>query len=445
MLKRPFAIAVGGSAALLLAGCGGSSDSGNSGTTPAAGTPTAATSSSGAGAPAAAPTTVSTKDPARDAKADLVIWSDADRAPVLSKYAAQFGQENGITVAVQIVTDARQQFKDATKVGKGPDVLVGAHDWLGELVQNGTVAPVNLAAADQAKFAPQAIAAAKYNGQLYGAPYAVENIGLIRNTALAPTAPKTLDDLLTTGKSLVASKKATNILAQQIGKKGDAYNAYPYLSAYGGGIFGTKANGDYDPAKVIVNSAATVKGGDALAKMGQAKALSTNIDDKNVDTLFGAKKTPYMISGPWAIDKIKKAGIKYAIDPLPSVVGGGAMKPFLGVQMFYVSAKAKNAAFAQEFVTKYVPREDVQVALFTAGNRPPALTAAYNKVAATNPDVKAWFEAGKEGKPMPNIPAMNSVWEPLGLATADVISGKAQPQARFDAAQKEIVANIAKG
>ncbi|MDF8265525.1 sugar ABC transporter substrate-binding protein, partial [Luteipulveratus flavus] len=409
MFKRPFAIAVGGSAALLLTACGGSSDSGSSASGSAAQTPPAASASTSSAAAAAAPTTVSTKDPARDAKADLVIWSDADRAPTVSKYAAQFGQENGITVAVQIVTDARQQFKDATKVGKGPDVVVGAHDWLGELVQNATVSPVNLSAADQAKFAPQAMAATKYNGQVYGVPYAVENIGLIRNTELVPNAPKTMDELLTQGQKLVASKKVTNVLAQQIGKKGDAYNGYPYLSAFDGGIFGTKANGDYDPAKVIVGSPNSVKGGELLAKMGKAKALSTNIDDKNVDTLFDSKKAPFMISGPWAIDKIKKSGVKYAISPLPTVAGGGSMKPFLGVQMFYVSAKAKNATFAQEFVTKYVPREDVQEALFAAGNRPPALTAAYDKVAATNPDVKAWFEAGKDGKPMPNIPAMNSV------------------------------------
>ena len=43
------------------------------------------------------------------------------------------------------------------------------------------------------------------------------------------------------------------------------------------------------------------------------------------------------------------------------------MQPFLGVQMFYVSAKAKNNALAQEFVTNYVPRKDVQLALFEAG------------------------------------------------------------------------------
>jgi arabinogalactan oligomer/maltooligosaccharide transport system substrate-binding protein len=96
-------------------------------------------------------------------------------------------------------------------------------------------------------------------------------------------------------------------------------------------------------------------------------------------------------------------------------------------------------------VTNYVPRKEVQLALFEAGGRPPALTEAYDEVAAKDKDVKAWFEAGKDGQPMPNIPAMNSVWGPLGQAAADVISGKTAPKARFDAAQKEIVANIAKG
>jgi len=99
-----------------------------------------------------------------------VIWADNDRAPVIQKYADAFGRENGIKVVVQVATDVRQQFKDATRVGKGPDVIVGAHDRLGELVQNGTVAPVKLSAEVAAKFAPQAIAATKFSGQSYDVP-----------------------------------------------------------------------------------------------------------------------------------------------------------------------------------------------------------------------------------------------------------------------------------
>jgi arabinogalactan oligomer/maltooligosaccharide transport system substrate-binding protein len=254
-----------------------------------------------------------------------------------------------------------------------------------------------------------------------------------------------MDELVASGEKIKkANKKVTNVLVQQVGKVGNAYYTYPYLSAFGGGIFATKANGDYDASKVIVDSAGSLKGANELAKLGKAKVLSTNVDDTNAEAIFDGGKAPYFFTGPWATPNAKKAGVKYAISPLPSI-DGKPMQPFLGVQMFYVSAKAKNAAFAQEFVTNYVSRKDVQLALFQAGGRPPALTEAYNEVAKSDKDVQGFHEAGKGGKAMPNIPAMNSVWGPLGQAAADVISGKATVDARFAAAQKEIVANISKG
>jgi len=439
MHKRAFgAAAVTGVAALLMSACGG----GDSAASPSASTSSASETTTAA--PAPSPT--GTEAPVRDAAADLVIWADADRAPIITKYAEEFGKENGVKVAVQISVDTREQFKDATKVGKGPDVIVGAHDWLGELVQNGAVAPIQLSDDVAGKFSENSIAATKFNGQTYGVPYAVENIGLLRNTDLAPEAPKTMDELIKMGNEAKSKSggKVTNVLIQPVGKTGNAYFSYPYLSAFDGGIFATKANGDYDPTKVIVNSAGSIKGAEALSKLGKEKVLSTNIGDDNAEGLFTSGKAPFFITGPWAVPNTKKAGIKYEVSSLPSLAGGGQMQPFLGVQMFYVSAKAKNDVLAKEFVTNYVPRKDVQLALFEQGGRPPALTEAYDEVAAKDKDVKAWFEAGKEGKPMPNIPAMNSVWGPLGQAAADVISGK-EAKARFDAAQKEIVANIAKG
>ncbi|MEO7754063.1 MAG: maltose ABC transporter substrate-binding protein [Terracoccus sp.] len=445
MHKRAYgAVAVSGVAALALSACGGSS--------PAPPTPDAGASSAAATAPASAAgpaeTLATGADAARDASADLVIWSDADRSAAIQKYADQFGQENGIKVKVQISTDTRQQFKDATKVGKGPDVIVGAHDWLGELVQNSTVAPVNLSSDVASKFLPQAIAATKFNGQSYGVPYAVENIGLMYNKDLVPTPPRTMSELVSVGEKLMKEGKTKGVLSQFVSKVGNAYFAYPYFSAFpGGGIFGTTADGGYDPNKLLVDSAGSVDGGKVLVDLGKKKVLSTNVDDTNQDALFDTKAVPFMISGPWSVGKAADAGINYGIAPLPSLdsYGGGAMKPFLGVQMFYVSSKAKNAALAQEFVTNYIPRKDVQLALFEVGKRPPALTEAYDEVSAKDADVKAWFEAGKDGLPMPNIPAMNSVWGPFGQATADLIAGKADAKSRLDAAAKEIAANIKKG
>src|SRR5512139_595557 len=133
MHKRAFgAVALTGVAALALSACGSGTPS----------KPAAATSTT----TAAAPTTSSTAAPVRDASVDLVIWTDNDRAPAVKKYAEAFGQEQGIKVQVQVAPDVRANFKDATNAGKGPDVIVGAHDWLGELVQNNAVSPIAMPA-----------------------------------------------------------------------------------------------------------------------------------------------------------------------------------------------------------------------------------------------------------------------------------------------------------
>ncbi|MCU1535843.1 MAG: extracellular solute-binding protein family 1 [Humibacillus sp.] len=449
MHKRALgAVAISGVAALALSACGGSTPTPTTqGSAAPAASGTSSTTTSETSSAAPAPASSTTGAPVRDANVDLVIWTDADRAPTVKKIADAFGQENGVSVSVQVAVDTRQQFKDATKVGKGPDIVVGAHDWLGELVQENTVAPISLSADTAAKFAKTSIDAAKFNGQNYGVPYAVENIALMRNTDLAPDAPKTMDELVKTGTEIKSKSggKVTNVLIQQVGKTGNAYYTYPYMSAFGGGIFGTTADGGFDANKVIVDSAASIKGAEALAKLGKDGILSTNVGDDNAEGLFDAGKAPYFITGPWATTNAKKANIKYAISDLPTLSGGGQMQPFLGVQLFYVSAKAKNASIAQEFVTNYLTKKDVQLELFNALGRPPALTEALNEVSASNADVKAFFAAGKDSKPMPNIPAMNSVWGPLGQASADVIAGKASADARFKAAQAEIVANIKKG
>lgn len=447
MHKRALgALAVTGVAALTLSACGGNTPAPTNTAAPASTPAAGGTETGGETSAAPAPATTTTGAPKRDANADLVIWTDADRAETVKKIADKFGADNGVAVAVQISVDTRQQFKDATKVGEGPDIVVGAHDWLGELVQDDTVAPVTLSADAAAKFSPSSIAAARFNGQTYGVPYAVENIALMRNTDLAPTAPKTMDELVKMGNDIKAKSggKVTNVLIQQVGKTGNAYYTYPYLSAFKGGIFAQKPNGDYDPTKVIVASPESLKGADVLAKLGKEGVLSTNVGDDNAEGLFTSGKAPFFFTGPWSTVNAKKAGINYEVTDMPTLAGGGQMQPFLGVQLFYVSSKAKNAPLAQEFVTNYITQKDVALELFKALGRPPALTEAYNEVSATDKDVKAFFEAGKDSLPMPNIPAMNSVWGPLGQAAADVISGK-PAKARFEAAQKEIVANIAKG
>ncbi len=429
-MKRMTGLAAITGAAFLLSACG--SDSGGEVAQDDAADDTAVVAEDEA---------VSTEAPERDESADLVIWTDNVRAPVVQEYADQFGEEFGITAKVQVTTDTRQQFKDATNVGQGPDIIIGAHDWLGELVQDGTVEPIQMSSETESAFTPESIEATKFNGQIYGVPYSTENLALIRNVDMAADLPATMEELISTGTELVDSGDAEAPMVTPVGQPGDAYHAFPYLAAYGGGIFATLPEGGFDPNDVILDSPETVQGAEKIAELGEAGALNASVDSTTAESLFTEGQSPFFVTGPWSIPAIQEAGINYEISPIPEFEDGGVPVPFLGVQMFYVSADAANPTLAQEFVNNYVPTPDFQMAMFEAGGRPPALQETLDAVSGDSDDIAALAEAGEGAQPMPNIPAMNAVWGPLGVAEVDIIGG-ADPAERMGTAQTEITSNI---
>jgi arabinogalactan oligomer/maltooligosaccharide transport system substrate-binding protein len=381
---------------------------------------------------------------AKAAGGKLVIWADDKRTAALKPFAEKFGKENGVTVEVQAVSKELQTtFVTASQQGSGPDVVVGAHDWIGNLVQNGAIDPVQLSADQKSAFNPTAVKAVTFNGQTYGVPYAMENLALIRNTALAPEAPKTIEDLVASGKKLQAEKKASEILCLQVGQKGDAYHIYPLYASAGGTLFGTAANGDYDPKDLGVGKPESIAAFKKIAALGEkgAGALKRSIDDTNSISNFTGKKCAYLVSGPWAITDAKKAGITYDISVIPPFAGGKEAAPFVGVQAFYVAAKGKNKALAQEFVANYTTKPDLAVALYQAEPRPPALTAALDQVKGSDPDLAKFQEAGKNGQVLPAIPAMAAIWDPFGKAESSVVGG-ADPTATITAAGKTIAGQI---
>jgi len=74
----------------------------------------------------------------------ITMWVDAERAPALKDIAAKFKSETGIEVklVVKDFSAVRDDFITQVPTGKGPDLIVGPHDWVGKFVQNGVIAPV---------------------------------------------------------------------------------------------------------------------------------------------------------------------------------------------------------------------------------------------------------------------------------------------------------------
>ena len=402
--------------ALLTTACGGGGATSAGGATA---TDTASTSTS------ASPTPSESGAPVRG-NADLVIWTDNLKVAAVKKVADEFAKVNGITAQTQVISgDLQAAFITANTAGNGPDVVVGAHDWIGNMVQNGAIDPLQLTPEQLGGYSKQSVAATTYDAQLYGLPYGVEAVALYRNTGIVPKAPATLDEAFDQGRAAVKAGKVQSALNLQQGELGDAYHMQALYTSLGGYVFKRGANGTFDPKQLGVGGEGSIKAAQRIAKLGEKGdgILRRSISGDNSIALFSEGKAAFLISGPWALNDIKKSKVKYAISPIPGFKGAGPAIPFGGVQAFFVASKGKNKTFAQEFVTNGANSETSMRTMYDGAQLPPAMTAVRDAVKGDQPDAEMFAQAFEAADPMPAIPQMAAVFAPLGKAYAAIIGG----------------------
>ena len=128
------------------------------------------------------------------------IWVDKDRQDAITKVANDWAGSKGVTLdIVQKGSDNIRADVKTVQAETAPDLIVGAHDWVGELSSNGSIVPLNPSKAALANIPKGAQNAFSYGvavKRLWGTPIYVENVALITNTKLAKV-PKTWAELET--------------------------------------------------------------------------------------------------------------------------------------------------------------------------------------------------------------------------------------------------------
>ncbi|XBH20262.1 maltose ABC transporter substrate-binding protein [Jonesiaceae bacterium BS-20] len=397
--------------ALVLSACGGS-------TTPEPTTEPTATETSAA--------------PEGEASNSLTIWVDETRINDFDDVIATFEKERSVKVEVvqKASGDIRTEFVQQVPTGEGPDVIIGAHDWMGEFVTNGVVAPVELGD-KAASFSTTSVQAFAYNGTNYGVPYAVESIALVRNNAIAADTPATFDELIAQGQQ--AETKYPVLL--QVSAEGDAYHMYPLQISFGAPVFTQAADGSYTN-ELAMGGENGARFADYLKKLGADKVLDSNIGGDQAKEAFLAGESPYIVTGPWYATAFTDADMDISVLEIPSA-GGEPAQPFVGVQGAYISSQSKNPLLANEFVVNYLSTEAAADTIYNSGGRIPALQASADKI--KDEVTRSFSEVAAKGVPMPSIPEMGAVWEFWGQTQVSIINGtSADAPAAWEAMVKNI-------
>ncbi len=391
------------------------------------------------------PAAEATEPPAEEAAAPsagdgptLTIWADDTRSGVLEQLGAQFEAEYGVQIVVtqKQFGSIRDDLKVAGPTGEGPDIIIGAHDWLGELVENGLLAEIDLGAnADQ--FLPAAVQAFTYDGVLYGMPYATENVAFVYNTDFVTEPPTTWSEVTELSAEL---EDAGTVPQGFIHQESDPYHFFPIMTAFGGYVFGLSEDG-YDATDIGIDSPGSLAAAEWLDSMYKEGHLKTGaaVNYDIMHAQFGNGEAAMMITGPWALPAIRESGVPYAVTTIPGETE--AARPFLGVQGFMVSNFSKDPLLAQTFLQEFVANTETMQAIFDADPRPSAFLPVRDAI--EDPDLVAFADAGAEGLPMPAIPEMSAVWTAWGNALTFIGQQTEPAEQAFTEAAEQIRTAIA--
>jgi maltose/maltodextrin transport system substrate-binding protein len=365
---------------------------------------------------------------------ELLIWMDSDRGEAFEMIAKRFEKDLGIKVTIDTPENMIDSFQIAAQAANGPDIMIWAHDKVGQWADAGLIAPVDVSHEFVDKFFQKGWQAVLHQDWIWGYPIALETVTLIYNNKLLDDPPPTdLSQLVSINRKM--KNKHPGVMTILWDYK-SAYYSWGILASAGGYAFGKKGT-DYDLRNVGVATPGAVEGLSKIVSLVRAGILPKSVDYSTTEELMGLGKLVMMISGPWAWSNLTKSRIDFGLSPIPGV-DGNVGHPFVGVMVAYLNRSSPNQDVAKEFLERYALTQEGLITMDQA--KPigiPALISLYNKMANESALLRQLKISVDYGEVMPNIPQMGRFFSSVGAALEIATQGRARPRAALrDAAAR---------
>ncbi|WP_017470501.1 sugar ABC transporter substrate-binding protein [Amphibacillus jilinensis] len=300
--------------------------------------------------------------------------------------------------------------------GQGPDLFFQPHDRMGDIHLQGVAAELEFTEEQQerlAEYNEEAFQSFSYEGIQYGIPAVVETYGMFVNTDLVSDIPETMDEVMEIARDLTEGNQYGFLMNAY-----DLYFTYPFLTGNGGYIFAQDDNGIYDTTDIGLNAPETVESAGTIASWFEEGLIPQGIDLDVMNGLFMDGQVGLVINGPWAIPDYRDAlGDSLEIAPLPTV-DGERLNSFSGNKGWLVNFYTEHQYWATELALFLTNEENSTTYYEVAGELP-----AHTEVEIDDALMEPIFEQTLSAHPMPNIPEMSQVWEPMEDALNFIAQG----------------------
>lgn len=365
----------------------------------------------------------------------LVLWHSyrAQERATLEKLAAEWTARHP-DAPLQLLSVPNETFADkitaAVPRGHGPDLMIFAHDRLGDWTASRIVEPIEFFADEKLldHYIRAALDALVYGDSLYGLPLSYKSTALFYNRKLVPKPPETTEELIALGRSLTSRKEGRFGLVYSANR---LYFHAPWLHGFGGWVFdGTRLD--------LANEGALKALGFARALSGPDGIVPAEVEGHLVAALFNDGKAAMAITGQWFLGEVRK-GVDFGVAPLPTVTETGKpAAPFLGVEGVMMSAYSRQKPRAFE-VMKWLASDEVAMRRALEAKQSVANVATYRDPRISGDPVQMAFRRQADtARPMPATPAMRMVWTPYDNALGAILVRNLDARAGMLEAQQEI-------
>ncbi|MCD6524363.1 MAG: extracellular solute-binding protein [Thermococcus sp.] len=375
-------------------------------------------------------------------KVTITLWHAMGQAEAqaFSDLISEFEIEHpNIDIQMEYKANLETALKAAIPAGKGPDLFIWAHDWIGKLAEGGMLKPIDDYITDDftSNFIPIAQDAFEYKGHYYGVPFAAETVALIYNKDMVPNPPQNFDEM----KAIMEQYYDPDNGKYGIASPVDPYFLSGWAQAFGGYYF------DDQTETPGVNLSETVEGFKFFFENIWPYMAHTTDYNSQVD-LFTSGNAPMMINGPWSISGVKEAGINFGVVPLPQITKDGKTyypRPYAGIKLIYVTSNAPDEKMDAiwEFLKWFSTSEDVAIILALQNGYVPVLkSVADDPDITSDPAISGYMQALQHAYLMPKSTKMAAVWDPVNQAITDYIGGKKTLEQALNDAQQKILEKI---
>lgn len=372
----------------------------------------------------------------------LVLWHTfgPEETRALNEALGELAErDRAVAVEATLVPFGRARSRLSHVLGAAspdcPDLARADVTWVPQLAAKGLIAPVPDAALAEG-FLPEALELARWNGQLWGLPQAVDGLALLYDRRQVPGGaaglawpPRTLAELEAAARALARPGRAGLSL------RSDGYWFVAWLRASGGDVLDPGAGRlgvDEPGAREALERYV------ALAGSGAATALVTSADEAAIEAdLFAQGKVAVVVGGPWTVAALQAAArrrgatLDLAVAPFPSADDGRPAAP-RGGQLWIVPRCAAHPAEAWRLATALTdPR--LQARWSHQLGLVPTRAAA---LAQASPLGREFAAALAHTRPLPRDPLTPLIFDDLTPAVQAALAG--------DATAEEALAGVAR-